>query len=175
MANALELHLSCINPSIWPHITKLKMGYVVMPVRMLLTWNLMITADVQCYDWLRYEFLSHNIIPNGRNDFMKYRINILPSNCHCSLQRNGPYEPNNCNNSKQTWCIHIKACSLYADWPIDDRSLTRHQWYIALKYPVWGCPICILWGRGPGRIWAPLAVVRCGWPVLWANLCLHWV
>ena len=25
---------------------------------------------------------------------------------------------------------------------------------IALKSPVWGCPICILWGGGPGRIWA---------------------
>ena len=29
---------------------------------------------------------------------------------------------------------------------------------IALKYPVWGCPNCILWGAGPGRFWAQSAL-----------------
>ena len=35
-----------------------------------------------------------------------------------------------------------------------DMYVVHFKMIIALNSPVRGCPICILWGGGPGRIWA---------------------
>ena len=52
------------------------------------------------------------------------------------------FDYSNCTNNKISLTFFsLFAVSMAAQWI----SFT-----IALKYPVWGCPICILWGGGPG-------------------------
>ena len=75
-----------------------------------------------------------------------------------------------------TSCILSSYCYSWDDIGSHIALYVMPQLYIALKYPVWGFPNCIF-EEGSSKILGTicLAAVRCGWPLLWDNLCLHWV